>query len=73
MSSQSKIKTWGKIKNRAVFDFLFIKQEPITPLDPQITFSLGRYYGIGISFLCRNFLIEFNLLPLLENTNDGLF
>jgi hypothetical protein len=73
MSNRSRIKTWGKFKNRAIFDFLFIEQEPIVPLDPQVIFSLGRYYGIGFSFLCRNFLIEFNLLPLLEYTNDGFF
>jgi hypothetical protein len=73
MSNQTLVKTWGKINNRAVFDFLFVKQEPIVHLDPQVTLSFGRYYGIGVSLLCRKFLIEFNLLPLLENTNDGLF
>jgi hypothetical protein len=72
MSNRSLIKTWGKIKDRAVFDFLFIEQEPSMLLDPQITFSFGRYYGIGFSILCRKFLLEFNLLPLLEHTN-GFF
>lgn len=72
MQAKTVAKTAGKIGNRALFDFLFLCQEPYASIDPQVTISLGRNYGIGISFLCHNFLIELSLLPLLINTNAEL-
>ena len=73
MQSKTVAKTVGKIGNRALVDFLFLCQEPYDSIDPQATISLGKNYGIGVSFLCHLFLLELNFLPLLINTNEKFF
>lgn len=73
MQSKTIAKTIGRIGNRALVDFLLLRQEPYECIDSQATVSLGVNYGIGISFLCHSLLIELNFLPLLINTNAKFF
>lgn len=73
MQSKTIAKTIGRIGNRALIDFLLLKQDPCEFMDPQASISLGPNYGLEISLLFPSLLIEFSLLPLLDNTNAKFF
>jgi len=73
MQSKTVAKTIGRIGDRALIDFLLLRQDRCEFIDPQVAISLGANYGLEISFLFPSLLIEFSFLPLFDNTNAKFF
>lgn len=63
-------KTFGRTKSRVLLEVLFIRYVKACIVDYQFSVSIGRDYGLSISLLSPNVLLEVAILPLKENTQD---
>lgn len=70
MSNKAIVKTIGKFNDRALFNFSFLPLKVDYELDSGITIGFGPSYGLSLSLFNPNFLIEFNILPLIEKASE---